>query len=289
MSFSIANRMMIVNCSISIWEGRRLDRAVTRKTIEDNNVQAEDGLRVNKLLISRESMKDVITATNDIRTFVRERTVPWKSNGDCGLMRQMFPSFMEGFHEREQKWADCVNLFVTTIYPQERAKASFRLGDAYNADDYPHPEDLRSRFKVTLDMDAVSEAEDFRVKLDDDTVRDIQEKMRVAMETRVHNVMKDVWERVASMVERYVERTSPDIQRFHDTTVTNLQELVGLLPGLNLIGDPNLKSMAKRLNDTLCGYDPKDLRKDHDVRAAARKEAEDILNDMKGFMSAFGA
>ena len=287
MTISVANRLMIVNISISTWEGRRLDRTITNRTIADNHVQDDDALRVNKLLVSKESFKEVQACNSAIRSFIRERTLPWKDNGDRALMRQGYALFMQDFHALEQDWAAAVDHFITNLYPQEVAKASFRLADAFDADDYPRPEDLRSRFKLTLDIDAVAEANDFRVKLDDDTVSEIKGRIEDAMAQRIHNAMSDVWARVETMVTHFADRTKPDIQRFHDTTVTNLQELVDLLPSLNLLGDPNLKAVAARLKDTLCGYEPKDLRKNPDVRAAARADAQSIIDDMAGFMAAF--
>lgn len=289
MTFSVASRMMLVNINIQVWEGRKLDKKITQKTIEDNSVKRDDGLRVNKLLVRKDSMKVFLQPTGELRQFVRDHTVPWKeTTGERGLLRQMYPTFIQGFHELEKKWADGVDDFVDNIFLGEKARASFDMGDAYNADDYPTIEDLRSRFKVTLDMDAVAESTDFRVQLDDDTVAEIQDKIKTVTEERVNAVMKDVWERVSGLVEHYVKRTAPDIQRFHDATVTNLQELVDLLPGLNLIGDPNLKAISKRLKTDLLGIEPKDLKEDLDVRAAARQQAADILEDMKGFMGAFG-
>ena len=286
MTVSIATRLMIVNVSISTWEGRKLDRAVTQQTIRDQHVTDDDGLRVNKLLVSKESFKDVQYASYAVRAFMRERTLPWKDNGDRALMRQGYMAFMADFASLKSDWESAVENFISTLYPQEIARASFRLADAFNAEDYPHPEELRSRFKLTLDIDAVAEADDFRVKLDDDTVAEIQSGIREATERRIHAAMGDVWQRVASMVEHFAARTTPDTKRFHDTTVTNLQELVNLMPSLNLIGDPDLKALTARLKTSLCVYDPKELRKKPDVRAAAKAEADAIMEDMKSFMQA---
>lgn len=288
MAYSLATKLMLVNVSISVWEGRKLDRAVTAKSIRDNNVTDDDGLRVNKLLISKDAFKDVQACSSAMRNFVKMRTLPWKDNGDRALMRQGYQAFMFEFVALREKWQNAVDHFVDVLYPAEVAKASFRLADAYNADDYPHPEELRVRFRMTLDIDAVSEPNDFRVTLDQSDVESIQAQMSDAIEQRVHSAMKDVWLRVANMVEHYVARTGPDIQRFHDTTVTNLRELVMLLPSLNLIGDPDLKALGKRLKATLCSYDPMDLRKDLEVRKAANAEAQQIMADMTGFFNALG-
>ena len=50
---------------------------------------------------------------------------------------------------------------------------------------------------------------------------------------------------------------------------------------------PDLKALTRRLKESLCGYEPKDLRKNADVRAAAKAEADAIMADMAGFMRAF--
>ena len=287
MQVSLATRIMVVNVSISLWEGRRLDRAITSKAITDNHVNDDDALRVNKLLVSKDSMREVVSCSSAIRTLVRERTLPWKDNGDRALLRQMYAKFIQEFHALETEWWAAVSHFVDVKYPAEVAKASFRMGDAFDSEDYPHAEELRGKFRLSLDIDAIAEPDDFRVKLDDDTVEEIKGRIEGAMAQRIHAAMGDVWARVAKMVEHFAERTSPDTQRFHDTTVTNLQELVGLLPGLNLLNDPQLKAMGHQLRDTLCGYDPKDLRKNPDTRAKARAEAQEIMESMAGFMNAY--
>jgi hypothetical protein len=284
---SIATKLMIVNVSISVWEGRRLDRAVTRKTIVDNNVNDDDALRVNKLLIGKESFKEVHAQSSAIRALLYARTLPWKDNGDRALMRQGYMDFVSDFHALEVDWHAAVDNFVRVRYPAEVAKASFRLADAYNPDDYPHQDELRSKFKLTLGIDAVAEAGDFRVKLDDDIVSDIQAQIAEATEQRVHSAMRDVWGRIETLVKHFAERTAPDTQRFYDTTVTNLRDLMGLMPSLNLLGDPDLKAIQQRINDTLCAYEPQDLRKDLKLRASAKADAENIIEQMSGFMAAF--
>jgi predicted DNA-binding transcriptional regulator YafY len=75
---------------------------------------------------------------------------------------------------------------------------------------------------------------------------------------------------------------------FRDSTVRNLEEIVDLLPGLNLLDDPDLEAMRLDVKARLAGYDPKDLRKDTAVRAEAAREANEIMERMAGFMSAFG-
>jgi hypothetical protein len=287
MQIDLASRMMLVNVSISVWEGRKLDKRITRKTIADNHVNDEKGLRVNKLLIDSDAFKEVQATSSEVRDFVKTNTLPWYDKGYRALLRQRYQAFVEKFHIKEQNWWAAVDHFVRVKYPAEVAKASFRLVDAFVESDYPGVNELRDRFKLTLDIAPIAGADDFRVKLDEATVTDIQDKIRAATEQRVHDAMVDVWERVEKAVQHFAARTGPDIERFHATTVTNMVELVDLLPALNLTNDPKLKEMATKLRSTLCTYDPKDLKKDLSVRKAANQDAAKIMEDMESFMQAF--
>ena len=283
---NLVNNCMVINVSISLWEGRRLDRAITRKTTTDAHA-SDDALRVNKSLVSKESFKEVQAASSAVRTLVHERTLPWKDNGDRLLLRAGYTKFIEDFHALEQDWAAAVDHFISVRYPEEQARASFRLGAAFDAEDYPHPEELRGRFRLSLGIDAVSTAQDFRVKLDGDTVSNIRSQIEEATAERMTNAMRAVWERIEKVVTHFASRTTGEVERFHESTVTNLQELVELLPTLNLVNDPNLAGIAATLQQTLCAYDPKTLRKDVAVRAAANAEAQEIIDTMAGFMSAW--
>jgi hypothetical protein len=68
--------------------------------------------------------------------------------------------------------------------------------------------------------------------------------------------------------------------------VSNISELVDLIPGLNVLDDPDLNQLAREIKAKLAGHDPKDLRKDKATRTQAAKDAEEIMGRMAGFMAA---
>jgi hypothetical protein len=68
--------------------------------------------------------------------------------------------------------------------------------------------------------------------------------------------------------------------------VSNILELVDLIPGLNVLDDPTLNALGDEIKAKLGGVDPKDLRKDKGVRSQAAKDAEAIMARMAGFMNA---
>lgn len=284
---SITKNCMIVNLSLGIWQGYRLDKTASKQVTDDAGAEA-DAARVNKHLIPKESLKTIVFAAGQIRQHFYGKTLPWKDNGDRLLTRKLYADFIEKHQQLVAKFNAAVEEFLHTTYPQAKMRAEFRMGALFNSDDYPTPSELEHKFYVAMDIDAVSEASDFRVALDKDSLAQIRSDIETATNARLTTAMRSVWERLATTVGHFAEKMASD-GIFRDSTITNLEELVDLLPGLNITGDPQLTKIHQDLLNTLVGYDPKDLRKDPAVRSEAATEAARIVDEMSGFMNAFKA
>jgi hypothetical protein len=282
---SLATRCMIICVSIGMWEGRKLDKGASSKANRDAG--AKDGTaRVTKRIVSDKAFSEIVTARNAIKAHVETHALPWKDKGDRILMRNMYERFIEQYATLEANFNDAATNFVTNIYPPERESAAFDMGEFFNPDDYPPPDELKRRFYVRLTIEPVPEANDFRVALDQSTIDHIKAQLEESINQRLVVAMKDVYVRIMDVIKHYVDKMSDPKAIFRDSTVQNLVDLVDLLPGLNVTGDVNLRSIRLRLANNLYQIDPDDLRKDEATRAAAAQEAQDILDDMRGFMGA---
>jgi len=157
----------------------------------------------------------------------------------------------------------------------------------FNPADYPSTVHLRSKFYVNLDIDAVTTAGDFRVQMDAKEQARVKASMEQALQQRVTRAMQDVWSRLADTVKHFGDKMGSD-EIFRDSTVKNLEELVDVLPDLNVFNDPNLEQIRIDIKNSLTGYEPKELRKDNATRKAVASEAQRIMDTMSGFMNAFG-
>jgi hypothetical protein len=284
---SIVTKAMVLNLQIGMWKGYRLDKEASAKVTKDAGADG-DAARVNKHLVPKEALKDIESASNAARNHFYSKTLPWKDNGDRLLTRLMYRDFIEEHERLVGVFKDAVEQFLTVSYPQAREKAEFRMGDLFDPNDYPPAEALRRKFYINLDIDGVTEAGDFRVTLDAEHAGEVKESMERAMHERLGRAMRDVWSRLADVVGHFAKKMDSD-DIFRDATVKNIEELVDLLPGLNVLDDPDLAAMGDEVKAKLAGYDPKDLRKKPAVRSQAAKEAKEIMERMAGFMSAFGS
>lgn len=280
---SITENCMIANMSIGVWLGNRLDKAASQALNDEANAEA-DVARVNKFLVPRTALRPVQQAATQLRTFFYDRTLPWKDNGDRVLLRRGFDTFIRET-ERLKAAFDCaVGTFLGTTYPEELERAQFRMGKLWNPDDYPMADQLARKFYARLDLDAVTEAKDFRVKLANEHVEAIQQQIERAMEERIQRAMADVWGRVVQALTHYANKMSNEDEIFKDSTVNNLMEIAALIPALNLTNDAVLESVRIKIEQALGNIEPKDLRKHSDVREAAAKDAFAILSEMSPYV-----
>lgn len=283
---SIINDCMIVNLQVGTWLGYRLDKSASAKVTADANAD-QDAARVNKHLIPKETLKPIVAAAGAVRTHFYDRTLPWKDNGDRLLTRKMFTKFMEEHAKLVGEFDAAVDYFLSNTYLKARDQAEFRMGALFNPNDYPSSVHLKHKFYVNLDIDAVTTSNDFRVQLNQEELDDVKSSMEEAMQARVKRAMFDVWNRLATTLQHFATKMEGD-EIFRDTTVSNLEEIVDILPELNVFNDPDLEQIRQSIVQNVIGYEPKELRKNPAVRAAVAGEAQKIMDTMGGFMKAFG-
>jgi len=288
---SIVTECMIANLSIGMWAGQKLDKEAGRR-ITDEAGASQDAGNFNKHIVPKEVLKPITAAANALRAHFYQYTLPWKDNGDRLLTRKAYMQFVETYEELHRAFLDAVEQFVAVDYPTAYAKAEFRMGDLFDPNDYPSANSLRRRFYVQLDIDGVTTANDFRVEMDETERAKITARIEEALGQRIAGAMSDVWARLADTLRHLQSKLGtkadgkPEV--FRDSTVTNLEEIVALLPALNVTNDPALERVRADIEATIIGYSPKQLRNDETVRTSVNEDAARILEDMAGLMNAFG-
>lgn len=283
---SIINDCMIVNLQIGMWVGQRLDMAASAKVTQDAHADA-DAARVNKHIVPKESLQPIKTMASSLRNHFYANTLPWKDNGDRLLIRRTYTKFIEEHTKLANDFESAVSDFIERNYPRVRDQAEFRMGELFNPQDYPAPSALKHRFYIHMDIDAVTMANDFRVQLDEKEQERVKANMELALKKRLGTAMEEVWTRLAKTLKHFAEQVGSDIQ-FRDSTVKNLEEIVDLLPDLNILNDAHLEQLRQDILNHLIGHDPKQLRKDDVARKQVAGEAKRIIDTMSGFMNAFG-
>ncbi len=81
-----------------------------------------------------------------------------------------------------------------------------------------------------------------------------------------------------------VDRLNEPESRFHGSLVTNVLDLVEILPRLNVNGDTDLNRFADQVKERLCNYSAQDLKKHDLLRVTTAADAANIVAEMDGLL-----
>mgnify|MGYP001156520346 CR=1 FL=1 len=276
---------LVVNLNISMWSGHKLDKAKTSEVNHNANADS-DASRVNKHLVSKTSMADIVKCSGALRQYVYRATLPWGDNGDRLIGASGYMVFVEEFAKLKQQFDESVRHFIDVLYPAERARAQFRMGDMFVPSDYPEPDYLRHKFAVALDVHGVPAATDLRAQLREEDIQYLRAEIENNNTAKLRTAMQTLWQRLFDTVSHFADRMQED-EKFKDATVRNLHRLMDEVPALNISGDPALDELCEELKAKLAGLEAATLRTSPVAREQARKAAASIASKMSGMMAAF--
>lgn len=272
---SITTSAMIVTLTVHCWTARKQDKKVAKEV--DDRHGAKDAGRYNKLLIDKAHIQPLQSLANNIRDEHYKMTLPWMDSGGRLLPSKLFMDWRDRMENLREQYRQAVDKFVdryeATLVPEARQ----RLGTLYNPADYPRGDDVRSKFGVTHDFMPVPSANDFRVDISEDERQRIQAEIAERMEARQREAMAEAWARVRDCVSRIYDRTSADKPVIHNSLMDNTQELLRLLPGLNVADDPALSAIAQDIAKYLV-VDTIKLRNYATTRTSIAATAKEILD-----------
>ncbi len=271
------NSNLLYNVSISVWTARKKDKAETVKL--NANAGAVDGAaNVNKqLLPDNPELLAIHKCAGAIRTWVYENTLEWAKDWRIGQVVR-HAEFCMQFGDKAAELESLFDTF-TGKYAEAIEDAKFTLNAMFNSADYPGVEEMRNKFRISLDVMPMPNAEDFRVVdgLPQEEVDRLCAVAKKSVEDRVQAGMNEAYERLFGVISKLATTLTQygdnEIKKFNDTLMGNIEDLVAVMPALNITNDAKLNALTSEAKQLL-DYDLKDLRKDEGTRKAAIREAK---------------
>jgi len=274
----ITERAMLAAVHISIWTAIKHDRKVSREVAEQHGAYAGAGRYNKQLLREAERLESLRALSGQIRQYFYKITLPWSDEGYRLLPAHFYFELTTKMREFEQAFARQVEEFLA-VYPSYIEQVRPELNGLFREEDYPSTDKLRNKFGVKLEVLPIPSGNDFRVTLSEEE-QAIDENVRQSLQKGT----EDLWTRLKGVVAHMVERLNEPESRFHASLVTNIGELVDLLPRLNVNQDEELNRFAGEIRDRLCGFTARDLKKNDILRAATANDAVQILAEIDGVM-----
>lgn len=276
---NLSEKALLANLTISQWTARKYDQKISRQVEQDNN--AHNAGRYSKILISDEIMKDIQKISSAARIFLYENTLPWGDDGFRLLPATNYLEFMTDFKKFKSEFEIATNKLITQ-YPQLKEEAKKRLNGMFQEKDYPEVEKLKEKFSIDISFMPISDITDFRLNLSQGEVDKIKIKMEEEISSRITETTKSIWFRIKEAISHMIERLSEKDAIFRDTLITNIQDLVNILPRLNFTNDPAINAIIENMKVLI--INPDTLRKNSTIRNSKAQEAQAILDKVNQFI-----
>ena len=279
---SISSSSMLVELNISVWTANKLDRSTTNKLTADSGA-AYDAAQVRKNLMAGTTLrKQIADFAASCRLWHNNMTLPWSDRGARLLPTSLFLDYKAEANRRKAQFDHMMQHFIRE-YPTLQAQAQQHLGALYDPNDYPSVEEVASKFGFRMVFSPVPEAGDFRVELPKEEMAEMQRAYNDALGERLQEAMQSQWDKLhdmlARMSDKLVEPEGEDKRRWHDTFVTNAQEMCTMLGHLNVANDPKLEEARLKLERAMMGVDIDSIKEDPYVRDDVKAKLDAILSD----------
>jgi len=281
---SITSSSVLVELNISVWTANKLDREATSAVTGDNNA-TRDAAKVHKNLMAGTSLrKDIANFAQSTRTWHNSRTLPWNDGGARLLPTSLFLDYRTESKERNDRFNELVDAFVSN-YPALVTTAGQHLGSLFDADDYPSPAAVKDKFALKLTFSPVPEAGDFRLDVSSRELEELKQSYNDSFQDRLTEAMKEPWDRLhkvlTGMSDKLTVGGDDDKKRYHDSFITNAEDLCGLLQHLNVANDPKLERARKELEQTIAGTTIDELRADAYSRQDLKSKLDVMIKDIE--------
>jgi hypothetical protein len=249
--------------------------------VNTNASAVRDASQTKKNLFAGTSMrKDIDKFAARIRLYHNQHTLPWADKGQRLLPTKLFMEYKQTMDAHEHTFnMMCNNFFI--MYPQLVQDASLSLGTMYKASDYPELEDVKGKFGFRRSVDPIPESGDFRLDVSNSDLEDIKTQYESKFSERLADAMKAPWERLhttlTAMSEKLTDNGDDEKKRYHDSLLTNAQDLCGLLTKLNVTNDPKLEEARQDLERALVGKDIEDIKQMAVVRENLKQKVDAII------------
>jgi hypothetical protein len=278
----ISRACVLVNLSFNQWTGRKKDKATSEQVVAAKNAMSSKAASVNKYLLADcKELEAIGKFISSARKDHLKLTLPWQDTGTRLLPAQQLMRYSQWVQETEERFTELATTFFIR-YDTLVTAAAFSLGDLFDRNEYPDVDVLKHKFGMHCVFEPVPTHGDFRLDIDTETKQELVNQYEKALNERVQQARQEMYDRTKEMVERMVDRLSVaddgKKNKFHDTLVTNAQELVDLLGNLNPTNDPQLEAIRSELSRIVTGVDADTLRSSDYIRETTRDNLAKLLD-----------
>jgi hypothetical protein len=282
---SLATSGILLRAKVKVWTATKQDRDISDEVTSNKKAARNAGRYTKQLFADVQELRVLLNDRQTWYNFIQRVTYPW--DGEWGyLPTSRIPQVMAEINKRKDKSMELLENFINAM-PAAVSNEAFVQGDMFNRDDYPTPDEVRSKFRIIVQTMNIPEG-DYRVTIADDLAEDLKRNF----EAQTRDIIKDIHDKQNDQLvkvlqsfshccdsETVMEDGEVKVKRkkMYESTLTDALELCNTFADFNLADDPRLEEARRDLLRVLDGVTIDQLRNNDTKRIVVKEGVDDIL------------
>jgi hypothetical protein len=282
---SLATSGILLRAKVKVWTATKQDRDISDEVTSNKKAARNAGRYTKQLFADVQELRVLLNDRQTWYNFIQRVTYPW--DGEWGyLPTSRIPQVMAEINQRKAKSMELLENFINAM-PAAISNEAFVQGDMFKREDYPSPDEVRSKFRIIVQTMNIPEG-DYRVTIADDLAEDLKRNF----EAQTRDIIKDIHDKQNDQLvkvlqsfshccdsETVMEDGEVKVKRrkMYESTLTDALELCDTFADFNLNNDPRLEEARRDLLRVLDGVTIDQLRNNDTKRIVVKEGVDDIL------------
>ena len=281
--------------------GDHKEKQITDEVVDANGVKRKEILEVRSKKFSRDHAKPWTSAAQNLKAWFGQEYPPYGNDGGRLVANAQLDEFRAEVQRRMLELDRLREKFMDEL-EEEGKKWAVDAGQVASKTKrkWPTRDDMHSKLRVEVDFQQITGSDDIRLGgLSGDHRKRYEDEIRACNEERMKVVTRHVADKVRGSVGNVLKRMGPPEQGgyvpnpgykggqekngFHNSLIENCKDIAGLLEHWNFTNDPEVDAVRKQMLTDIATLDPKELKKDPELRKQAHQSAKDILERVGRF------
>ena len=283
---SLATSGILLRAKVKVWTATKQDRDISDEVTSNKKAARNAGRYTKQLFADVQELRVLLNDRQTWYNFIQRVTYPW--DGEWGyLPTSRIPQVMAEINQRKAKSMELLENFINAM-PAAVSNEAFVQGDMFNRDDYPTPDEVRSKFRIIVQTMNIPEG-DYRVTIADDLAQDLKRNF----EAQTRDIIKDIHAKQNDQLVKVLQSFSHCCdsetvmedgeikvkrRKMYESTLTDALELCNTFAEFNLTNDTRLEDARRDLLRVLDGVTIDQLRNSDTKRTVVKEGVDDILS-----------
>jgi hypothetical protein len=281
---SITSSAMLVELMISVWTGKKRDKAASEEVARNKN--ADKGVAsVNKKLLGDCAELDALQKFSaNVRNMHYNATLPWSDMGPRLLTTSRFFKYNADFTALQGEFMRLADAFLAA-YDWEIMQSQANLGDLFDVSEYPTVDELRNKFRFKINFMPLPDAGDWRIDINNEAQAILKDQYSAYYSEQLTSAMNDVWRRLfdtlTTLSRQLSDRTETGATPKIYASVFDLSlDIIDMMDTCNVTNDPNMQLAQRKLAMAFRGVTVESVKDDNYLRHETKRAVDEVLKSL---------